>query len=725
MDHNPWEIASKPHNSIPLNINRSDLPSERDIYADQPRKKTSAEIFVDIENTLKKVGLNVVGGILNDGQIHRISDISKPGDKTSGWYVVNEVLGGVFFCNFGSWISGYKGEYSSIDHRSFTDEQEASFEKLKIESQIKHQEEQKKRWTGATMTAQTMFNDGKKVIDFQYLTNKKLPGNVKVSQSNDYCGWMMVPVFDENNTISTIQFIDKNGDKRFLSGGRKKGCCHMISGNDSEIYLVEGYATGLTVAEATGSMVAVAFDAGNLEAVGIAITKKYGNSDIVIAGDNDHEKDNNAGRKAAEKVARRIGARVEFPPSINGVSDFNDLYIEQGIEAVKEIFESSLEKLFSARPVRVSDFENISPRQFLSGTHLIRGFVSATVAPPGVGKSTLSMQEAIGPKRRLKVLLINLEDSLDELRIRVAGICTHYSIELCELEGWLFLNSGRNHKLKIAEYAERGRVSINPVVEAIKATIIKNQIDILIVDPFVRSHYVDENSNKDIDLVMEQFTRIAEETNCAIDLVHHTSKPSAGHRNFSADANQARGASAFIGAVRSARILSEMNSSEATNLDIEKDERRWFVRVDNVKSNLTAPSSGGDWYKRTSVQTDYLDQEKLPVEIGVFEEWFPPNKSVIFFSPDQLIEIKDIVQKGLPNGDLYSGHPQARNRWLGLAIAKMFNKNTETDRRYLTNVIANLFECKIIETVEIKTTGRDKGKGLVVVEPVITESPTV
>ena len=71
-------------------------------------------------------------------------------------------------------------------------------------------------------------------------------------------------------------------------------------------------------------------------------------------------------------------------------------------------------------------------REWVYGRHLVRGFVSCTIAPGGIGKTALLCAEALAmvtgrpllgdaPQGRLRVWLVNLEDPIDELRRRIAA----------------------------------------------------------------------------------------------------------------------------------------------------------------------------------------------------------------------------------------------------------------------------------------------------------------
>jgi RecA-family ATPase len=75
--------------------------------------------------------------------------------------------------------------------------------------------------------------------------------------------------------------------------------------------------------------------------------------------------------------------------------------------------------------------------------------------------------------------------------------------------------------------------------------------DVLSVDSFIRTHQVNENDNSAMQEVVECFEDIAQAANCAVHLWHHTRKLGGERATIEA----ARGASAFIDACRSARVL--------------------------------------------------------------------------------------------------------------------------------------------------------------------------
>ncbi len=180
------------------------------------------------------------------------------------------------------------------------------------------------------------------------------------------------------------------------------------------------------------------------------------------------------------------------PPPMDDLSSgrFGDDIVDHGNEA-----RSAAPRLkIVAKPYVWRDPKTIPRRAWLYGHHLIRRFVSTTVAPGAVGKSSLTMVEAIAmatgrallgthPTAKLRVWLWNGEDPLEELERRVAAICIHYGIDPADLDGQLFLNSGRDTEIVIATTTRNGTVIAQPVVDDMLATIRENRIDVVYPRP--------------------------------------------------------------------------------------------------------------------------------------------------------------------------------------------------------------------------------------------------
>ncbi|NIE81064.1 toprim domain-containing protein [Asaia sp. As-1742] len=123
-------------------------------------------------------------------------------------------------------------------------------------------------------------------------------------------GDLVIPMHDASGRVINVQKITPDGTKRFLLGGKVRGAFHVIPGIEPG-FLVEGYATGLTVAEATGRAVFVAFDAGNLGAVAEIVRPRL----CAVAADNDES-------GTGETKARATGLPFLMPPAVG--HDWND-----------------------------------------------------------------------------------------------------------------------------------------------------------------------------------------------------------------------------------------------------------------------------------------------------------------------------------------------------------------------------------------------------------------
>ena len=150
---------------------------------------------------------------------------------------------------------------------------------------------------------------------------------------------LVIPARDTKGKIQSIQHIVGNGKKRFLKDGVIQGHYHTIGKLTDILYIVEGYATGASVHEATGCGVVVAFDAGNLLPVAKAIREKYPDHELVFAGDDDAWTDGNPGKVKAQEAAAAVSAKwviPQFKDTSSKPTDFNDLRQLEGLDAVRE-----------------------------------------------------------------------------------------------------------------------------------------------------------------------------------------------------------------------------------------------------------------------------------------------------------------------------------------------------------------------------------------------------
>lgn len=327
----------------------------------------------------------------------------------------------------------------------------------------------------------------------------------------------------------------------------------------------------------------------------------------------------------------------------------------------------------------------IPARQWLYGRYLLRGTLSVTIAPGGVGKSALTIAESLalatgrallgqtvidGPHR---AWYLNLEDPQDELDRRVAGACMHFGISQRDLGGRLFINSGIQTPVTLAELGAGGKVLLKEDLFAhLESEIIRHKIDAVIIDPFISAHDVSENDNMAIDRVAKRLIRMAAKCQCAIAVIHHTKK----NGNQEIDAESSRGASALVSAARIARVLNGMTKEQAESAKIPAEARRAYFRTSLDKQNLAPPETDPNWYCIAGVDLGNGDS------VGVPARWkFPDEFSGIDTSA--IVRVLAIVAVGD-----YTESSQAGD-WLGLAIGPALGLNPvdPADKRKISRLI--------------------------------------
>ena len=284
---------------------------------------------------------------------------------------------------------------------------------------------------------------------------------------------------------------------------------------------------------------------------------------------------------------------------------------------------------FVLRPFVPFDPATLPPREWLYGRHYQRRTVGGTVAPGGVGKTTLCMVEGVAmatcrnllgeqPTERLRVWFHNGEDNIDELNRRLAAICQHFDIPMEELRGWWFMTSGNEVPLRVAKGYSNLTIDTR-LIKCITEAIGDNQIDATILDPLVTLHGVPENDTGKMDTVVRIFAGIADAQDCAVELSHHTRKLLAGSTaDYALD--DMRGASALKDAMRAVRMLNLMTKADAEGVGIPEFERTSYFRVDRVKGNNAAPPSAAIWRKFVNVDLPNSD------EVGVVVPWEFPGQ---------------------------------------------------------------------------------------------------
>ncbi len=334
-----------------------------------------------------------------------------------------------------------------------------------------------------------------------------------------------------------------------------------------------------------------------------------------------------------------------------------------------------------ATPYRWPDPASLPTRQWLLGHWLLRGEVTAIIAPGGTGKSTISGTMALClasgrpllgkplPRGPQAVWIFNLEDGADELERQMAAACAFHDIGPEDCGDRLHLDSGLVQPLCTAIEDRDGFALAEEVFAQLAATIRDRQIATVVVDPFVSSHAVQENSNGAIDAITKRWKRLAQETGCAVVLVHHTKK--LGGREVTAE--DGRGAVALRDAARVVLPLNPMGEKDAEELGITDPAlRRTLVRIDEGKVSR-APAGAATWIKLESQSLDNGSGLEPSDFVGVATLWEKPD---VFHGLTTWHLY--MVQQGLAAGD-WRESVQAKD-WVGHMVAKVASLSAETDK---------------------------------------------
>lgn len=252
----------------------------------------------------------VIGDVIYDGQPHRVATEDHP-RKRNGAYMCDGQRG---------WVQNWALHEKAISWRSDGEVfVPSNVPKRDIQASIR--KEQEKHARAAARAAEIIARctyDG-----HPYLARKGFPNERGLIDED---GRLVIPMrsLQDYSFVNSVQWIPSEGRKDFLKDGRAKESVFYL-GVGRESWLVEGFATGLSVREALRLLhrparVVVCFSAGNLKHVASMIPGRR----FVIA-DNDKS---GTGCRVAEATGLPWGM-----PSIEGF-DANDLHQKRGIREV-------------------------------------------------------------------------------------------------------------------------------------------------------------------------------------------------------------------------------------------------------------------------------------------------------------------------------------------------------------------------------------------------------
>ena len=318
------------------------------------------------------------------------------------------------------------------------------------------------------------------------------------------------------------------------------------------------------------------------------------------------------------------------------------------------------------------DGASIEPRRWIYGNHYLRSFVSVLASAGGIGKTSLQIVEALAivtgrpllgeeVKERTNVWIVNLEDPLEEIQRRVIAAMQHYKIKPDEVRGRLFVNAGRDFSLKFGIQTREGVLPNTKLVEYLCKQIPQKQIGCVFIDPFVGAHSINENDNMAVNAIVAEIRRVADETKCAIGLVHHIRKGN----GEDASIDSVRGAGSLIGAARAARVVNKVSEDDAMKLGVDVDKAKGIFRVDDGKANLAPPADKSTYRQMIGVKIDNGEWIGVCVPFDLPDEWKGMTDAVVN-EMLRMIELGPRTEDG--SQEYYSIRPQDKDRFVGRVV---------------------------------------------------------
>ena len=474
-------------------------------------------------------GLDAPREIILDGKIHRFRSGSKGsgghGDKT-GWYIA--FSDGIPAGRFGCWRAGIEVSWRADVGRKPTPAEEIAHIRRMTEAKAARDAALALQREVAANTVETIWNDCTSAHpEHPYLRRKGIqPHGARVTGD----GRLVVPLYQQDGSISSVQYIDPEGGKLYHAGAQTGGCSWMIGTLDEPgtLYVAEGFATAATIHQTTQRPVVVAYSASNLVPVTGQLRERYGTTqDIVIVADHDAS---GVGQRYAEQASAKYGARMVMPPVLGDAND----YVQSGNDLAALLDPPIDDWLipadeFCARPAPISWLV----KHWLQSDALIM-----VHGPSGGGKTfavldwCLSMAagrtEWRGVRVRPAPVVYLAGEGHHGLRSRVAAWKHHHRAG--KLDMWL---SKDGCDLNTPTGYAR-------VVENVRK--LPHRPGVIVVDTLHRFLAGDENSAQDAKTMLDACGALMREFGCSVILVHHTGvSDEAQHR--------ARGSSAWRGAL--------------------------------------------------------------------------------------------------------------------------------------------------------------------------------
>ena len=261
--------------------------------------------------------------------------------------------------------------------------------------------------------------------------------------------------------------------------------------------------------------------------------------------------------------------------------------------------------------------------------------------------------------------------------------------DLARVEKNLFISGADTFRIKLAELDKNKIETHMDVIKEVFRFIWTRGIDVAMFDPLISMHKVNESDNAHMEAIVSILRVIAEMCNCAIGIIHHSRKMSAGNSNQELMMEDARGASALLGAVRIGRTMQRIATkavAKKLGLDWDSCKGQGLVVIKPGKANYSVLGVS-NFRKMVSVDLDNANDRLRSDFLGVFELYMP-SKIKDGASDLQIDAALDLIVAGV-GGDkakfFQRGHKS--DAWVGKPIAEVLKLDPRKDRGNIEGAI--------------------------------------
>lgn len=254
-----------------------------------------------------------------------------------------------------------------------------------------------------------------------------------------------------------------------------------------------------------------------------------------------------------------------------------------------------------------------APREWAIDRFAPTGKVTVLAGPGGVSKSMLMLHVLVHASlgrdwggfsmdEPLRSLYVSYEDDTLELAKRVTALAEGLRAEDSGIADLLYDVDGsiRKHMRVFAADDEAsawllltkpdrfGQPERSERVEWLVGYIKERSIKMLVLDPAVYTHQLEENNIADMATYMQTLTYIAKQAQCAVVVLHHVNKQTGWLTLNDVNQSSLRGASSFADNARSVAMVVNMPFKDAELFGIAEENVPNYMVFKHVKHNYSA-----------------------------------------------------------------------------------------------------------------------------------------